>query len=87
MKQMSKEELIEYFIEQLGDNEVLGNVMSIDQIRKNLNYIIKDVTYNDEIGNFAAGCEIDLDGRVNINFDLRKILTLSSKVCNFFLKI
>ncbi len=80
MEQMSKEKLIEYFIEQLGDNEALGNVMSIDQIRKKLNYIIKDVTYNDEIGCFAGGCEMDLEGRVNINFDLRKISWSEEKV-------
>lgn len=45
MKQMTKEELIEYFIEQLGDNEILGQVMSIEQIREKLGYIVKDVTY------------------------------------------
>lgn len=29
MEQMNKKELIEYFIEQLGNNEILGKVMSI----------------------------------------------------------
>lgn len=37
MKRMTKEELIEYFMEQLQDNEVFGQVMTIDQIRKKLN--------------------------------------------------
>ena len=43
MKQMTKEELIEYFIEQLGDNEVLGQFMTIEQIREKLRNInLKD---------------------------------------------
>lgn len=45
MKQMTKEELIEYFIKQLGDNEILGKVMSTEQIRNKLNSIIEDVVY------------------------------------------
>ena len=48
MKQMTKEELIEYFIEQLGDNEILGQVMTIEQIREKLNTIIKDVRYAED---------------------------------------
>lgn len=73
MKQMTKEELIEYFIEQLGDNEVLGKIMTIDQIREKLNYMIKDVTYNKEIRNYMASWSYENDGRGVINFDLDQI--------------
>lgn len=73
MKQMTKEELIEYFIEQLGDNEILGPIMSIEQIRDKLNYIVKDVTYHEEPGNFAGGWVIDKNGTGTVNFDIRKI--------------
>ena len=73
MKQMSKEELIEYFIEQLGDNEILGQIMSIEQIREKLNYIVKDVTYHDEPGNFAGEWVINKNGTGTVNFDIRKI--------------
>ena len=79
MKQMTKEELIEYFIEQLGDNEILGQVMTIEQIREKLQTIIKEVTYSDEIGNFTAQWKIETDGRGIVNFDLRKILRQEEK--------
>ena len=45
MKQMTKEELIEYFIEQLGDNHVLGKYLTIEQIRERLNENINEVVY------------------------------------------
>lgn len=54
MKQMTKEELIEYFIEQLGDNEILGQVMTIEQIREKLNTIIEHVIYKEEQGNIGG---------------------------------
>lgn len=73
MEQMTKEELIEFFIEQLGDNEILGKVMSIEQIREKFNYIIKDVTYNDEPGNCCGQWITDRDGKGTVNFDLKKI--------------
>ena len=73
MKQMTKEELIEYFIEQLGDNEILGQVMTIEQIREKLQAIIKEVTYSDEIGNFVGQWKMESDGRGIVNFNLRKI--------------
>lgn len=73
MKQMTKKELIEYFIEQLGNNEILGQVMSIESIREKLNNVIKDVTYHDEPGNFAGGWVIDEKGTGTVNFDIRKI--------------
>lgn len=69
MKQMTKEELIEYFIEQLGDNEILGKIMSIEQIRKKLTELINDVTYKDEKGNTQA----HWDGKGTVNIDLKKI--------------
>lgn len=73
MEQMNKKELIEYFIEQLGNNEILGKVMSIKQIREKLNNIVEVVTYKDEPGNFSGGCSIDKNGKVIINFDTKKI--------------
>lgn len=73
MKQMTKEELIEYFIEQLGDNEILGKFMTIEQIREKLNNMIKKVTYNTELGNFAASWHHESDGNGVVNFDISKI--------------
>ena len=73
MEQMNKKELIERFIELLGNNEILGKVMSIKQIREKLNNIVEVVTYKDEPGNFAGGCSIDKNGKVIINFDPIKI--------------
>ena len=73
MEQMNKKKLIEYFIEQLGNNEILGKVMSIKQIREKLNNIVEVVTYKDEPGNFSGGCSIDKNGKVIINFDTKKI--------------
>ena len=73
MKQMTKEELIEYFIKQLGDNEILGQVMSIEQIREKLNYIIKDVTYDDEIGDYGGHWRSNESGKGKVNFDKEKI--------------
>ena len=54
MQKMSKEELIEYFIEILGDNHVLGKYFSINEIRERLNQDIKNVTYEPEKGNRAG---------------------------------
>lgn len=76
MKQMTKEELIEYFIEQLGDNKILGKYITIEQIKEKLNRLIKDVTYNSEQGNISASWN-NSDGIVN--FDTRKIPTSEEK--------
>lgn len=73
MKQMTKEELIEYFIEQLGDNEILGQVMTIEQIRDKLNRTIKSVTYNPEKGSCYAAWESSIYGDNTLNFDINKI--------------
>lgn len=70
MKQMTKEELIEYFIEQLGDNEILGQVMTIEQIRQKLNSLIRQVTYNPEMANFCASWNVS---KQTINFDLQRM--------------
>ncbi len=71
MKQMNKEELIEYFIKQLGNNEILGKVMTIEQIRNKLNSIVEDVTYGLETeDNIAASWEAN---RKRLNFDMEKI--------------
>ena len=74
MKQMTKEELIEYFIEQLGDNEILGQFINIEQIREKLQGVIRNVTYNAETEDAVAHWEIESDGRGIVNFDLEKIL-------------
>ena len=74
MKQMTKEELIEYFIEQLGDNEILGQFITIEQIREKLQTVIRDVTYNAETGTAEAQWKIESDGGGTVNFDLEKIL-------------
>ena len=70
---MTKEELIEYFIEQLGDNKILGRFMTIGQIREKLNNMIIEVTYDKELGNFSASWHQESDGRGVINFDISKI--------------
>lgn len=78
MKQMTKEELIEYFIEQLGDNEVLGQFMTIEQIREKLNTSIKVVEYTSQPGNFYACWKSD---KKCLAFDLNKMNNTSeSKV-------
>ena len=46
MKQMTKEELIEYFIEKLGYNQILGKYISIDDIRNKLTSQIQNVIQN-----------------------------------------
>ena len=80
MEQMNKKELIERFIELLGNNEILGKVMSIKQIREKLNNIVEVVTYKDEPGNLLGECSIDKNGKVIINFDTRKISYLEENV-------
>ena len=54
MEKMNKEELIEYFIEILGDNHVLEKYLSIDEIRKRLNENIKEVTYEEIEGGITG---------------------------------
>lgn len=76
MKQMTKEELIEYFIEQLGDNEILGQVITIGQIREKLDIIIEHVTYNEEEGNIVGSWN---PLTRTINFDTRKKLLIREK--------
>lgn len=70
MKQMTKEELIEYFIEQLGDNEILGQVMTVEQIREKLNTLMKVVEYTSQPGNFYACWKSD---KKCLAFDLNKM--------------
>lgn len=70
MKQMTKEELIEYFIKQLGDNEILGKVMSTEQIRNKLNRIIEDVTYGSVTEDSLATWNPELR---RVSFDIEKL--------------
>ena len=70
MKQMTKEELIEYFIKQLGDNEILGQVMTIKEIREKLNNSIKSVTYNQTRLNNTGSWEPE---KGNVNFNIYAI--------------
>lgn len=69
MKQMNKSELIEFFIELLGDNEILGQIMSIEQIRAKLQLVIKDVKY-DPIPNSKniPACWNSSNGIVNLDY-------------------
>lgn len=74
MQQMTKEELIEYFIELLGDNEILGKVMSIEQIREKLNNTIKKVTYDSEKNiNGAGACGSWNSSSKTLNLDFERI--------------
>ena len=71
---MNKQELIGYFIEQLGDNEILRKIMSIEKIREKLNYIIKDVTYEKaKTKGTIASWRLEKDGRGIVNFDISKL--------------
>lgn len=79
MKQRNKEELIEYFIELLNENNLLENIMTNEQIRDKLNYLIKDVTYNSEIGKSGGSWTTERDGKGIVNFDKNNILGDSEK--------
>ena len=37
MKQISKEELIQYFMSQIGNNSILNNYLSTQEIKERLN--------------------------------------------------
>ena len=76
MKQMNKEELIEFFIEQLGNNEILGKIISIEQIKNKLDYIIRDVTYEEDKQIYAdASWNPEPSGKGILNFNLNRIKT------------
>ncbi len=47
MKEMNKEELIEYFISLLGDNHVLGKYISLEEIKARLEKNIEHVEFVD----------------------------------------
>ena len=69
MKQISKEELIQYFIEQLGDNRILNDYLSIEEIRERLNKNILGVTYVQKPG--ASGGTYSISTK-NVNFCIEK---------------
>lgn len=73
MKLMTKEELIEYFIGQLGDNEILGKIMSIEEIKKKLNDTIQDVNYFYQPDGAPAFVAPNTNGKCSINYNVRKI--------------
>lgn len=74
MKQMTKDELIEYFIEQLGDNEILGQFMTINDIKEKLKYMIEDIIYsNIEQSNWTGSMRMCQSGRVIITIDNQKL--------------
>ena len=72
MEQMNKEDIIEYFIEQFGDNEILRRFMTKEQMRNKLNLMIKEVTYEEEPGSTLASWRPRLDGTGCVNFDMTK---------------
>ena len=79
MNKMTKEELIEYFIGQLGDNRVLGEFFSIEEIRKRLNQNIKGVEYSKKKGNvrgaFCANTNIiQIDSEISSPEVLKEII-------------
>ena len=67
MNKMTKDELIIYFIEHLGDNHVLGPIMSIEQIRDKLQYLIKDVTYENAPEKAGIACWKPKEGILYFN--------------------
>ena len=69
MKQISKEELIQYFIEQLGDNSILNDYLSIEEIRERLNKNILGVTYVQKAG--ASGGTYSISTK-NVNLCIEK---------------
>ncbi|MBQ6992107.1 MAG: hypothetical protein IJN50_04260 [Clostridia bacterium] len=77
MKRMTKEELIEYFMEQLEDNNVFRQAMTTDRIREKLNKNILGVTFEPE--SFGQGSyhffRVEDTDRVwgNLNLDLDKL--------------
>lgn len=72
MERMNKEELINYFIELLGDNHVLGKYLSIEEIRERLNENIENVTYKPQEGNSAGNYD---QYTRTFNLDIHKNLT------------
>lgn len=68
MKQITKKELIEYFIQQLGDNHILGKYLSIEEIQNKLNERIKEIRY-EQRGNSLA-CYDNRNETMNLNLDL-----------------
>lgn len=74
MKQMTKEELIEYFMEQLEDNEVFGPVMTTNRIMEKLNNYITEITFNPEsYANASFNISIEdcgtVFGKINLDID------------------
>ena len=69
MKQMTKKELIDYFIQQYGDSKILGRYISVEEIRKRLNENIKEVTYKTGEIRQAEGCFNSKSRTVNIDLD------------------
>ena len=69
MERMTKEELIKFFLKQLGDNEVLGEWLSKVEIEDKLNNMIENITYEAERANYVASW---LPRTGTLNFDLDK---------------
>lgn len=69
MKQISKDELISYFIGQLGNNSILNNYLSIEEIRERLNKNILGVTYVQKTG--ASGGTYSISTK-NVNLCMGK---------------
>lgn len=62
--QRNKEELIEYFIQLLGDNKVLSKIYTIEQIREILKKNINKVEYKDLDNTNIGGAYMCKDGTV-----------------------
>lgn len=69
MNQISKEELIQYFMEQIGNNSILNDYLSIEEIRERLNKNILGITYEQKGG--ASGGTYSISTK-NVNICIEK---------------
>lgn len=69
MKQISKEELIQYFMSQIGNNSILNNYLSTQEIKERLNKNILGITYVQKAG--ASGGTYSISTK-NVNICIEK---------------
>ena len=73
MEKMSKEQLIEWFVENYGSHPLLAQFISVEEIRQRLNENIKEVTYEPEQIENRNGSYNGEQGKINT--DLQKFAT------------
>lgn len=69
MKQIGKEEIIQYFMSQIGNNSILNNYLSIQEIKERLNKNIFGITYVKKAG--ASGGTYSISTK-NVNICIEK---------------